>query len=139
PSGQIQLQTHGGEIRWRNVFIRELSDAEANDYLRMHSEAGMTPLFNGTDLTGWQGATDNYEVVDGAVRSKAGKGGVLYTADKYANFKARVEFKLPPGGNNGLAIRYPGEGDGAYVGMCELQVLDTEHEKYGKLDPRQAH
>ncbi len=23
--GPIQLQTHGGEIRWRNVFIRELS------------------------------------------------------------------------------------------------------------------
>jgi hypothetical protein len=22
--GPIQLQTHGGEIRWRNVFIREL-------------------------------------------------------------------------------------------------------------------
>ena len=25
--GPIQLQTHGGEIRWRNVFIRELSPA----------------------------------------------------------------------------------------------------------------
>ena len=37
---------------------------------------------------------------------------------------ARLEFKLPPGGNNGLAIRYPGKGDTAYVGMCELQVLD---------------
>ena len=23
--GPIQLQTHGGEIRWRNVFIKELS------------------------------------------------------------------------------------------------------------------
>ena len=23
--GPIQLQTHGGEIRWRNVFIRELA------------------------------------------------------------------------------------------------------------------
>jgi len=22
--GPIQLQTHGGEIRWRNIFIREL-------------------------------------------------------------------------------------------------------------------
>lgn len=24
PSGPIQLQTHGGEIRWRNIFIKEL-------------------------------------------------------------------------------------------------------------------
>jgi hypothetical protein len=52
---------------------------------------------------------------------------------------ARVEFKLPPGGNNGLAIRYPGKGDAAYEGMCELQILDDGDSKYGSLDPRQAH
>ena len=51
----------------------------------------------------------------------------------------RIEFRLPPGGNNGLAIRYPGEGDTAYVGMCELQILDDTTTKYGKLDPRQHH
>ena len=28
-SGPIQLQTHGGEIRWRNVFIREIGPEEA--------------------------------------------------------------------------------------------------------------
>ena len=52
-----------------------------------------------------------------------------------------VEFKLPPGGNNGLAIRYPGNGDTAYVGMCESQVLDDNYEKATgeKIDPRQAH
>ena len=52
---------------------------------------------------------------------------------------ARLEFKLPPGGNNGLAIRYPGQGDTAYKGMCELQVLDNEAEKFAKLDARQYH
>jgi hypothetical protein len=57
-----------------------------------------------------------------------------------ADFDARLEFKLPPGGNNGLAIRYPGEGDTAYVGMTELQVLDDNYEKVrGPIDPRQAH
>ena len=50
---------------------------------------------------------------------------------------ARVEYKLPPGGNNGLAIRYPGKGDTAYVGMCEIQVLDDTAKQYAKLDPRQ--
>jgi hypothetical protein len=25
--GPIQLQTHGGEIRWRNIFLRELTGA----------------------------------------------------------------------------------------------------------------
>jgi hypothetical protein len=52
---------------------------------------------------------------------------------------ARVEFKLPPGGNNGLAIRYPGHGDTAYAGMCELQILDDRASQYARLDPRQAH
>jgi len=52
-----------------------------------------------------------------------------------------VQFKLPPGGNNGLAIRYPGNGDTAYAGMCELQVLDDNYEQAtkSKIDPRQAH
>jgi hypothetical protein len=48
---------------------------------------------------------------------------------------------VPPGGNNGLAIRYPGSGDTAYAGMCELQVLDENYETVtkSKLDPRQVH
>ena len=75
----------------------------------------------------------------GTIMCKPGKGGVLHTADEYADFVVRLEFKLPEGGNNGLAIRYPGEGDTAYVGMCELQILDTEHPKYKGLDPRQVH
>lgn len=29
PTGPIQLQTHGGEIRWRNIFIREIGTDEA--------------------------------------------------------------------------------------------------------------
>src|SRR5690606_1547495 len=28
-SGPIMLQTHGGEIRWRNIFVREIPDDEA--------------------------------------------------------------------------------------------------------------
>ncbi len=139
PKGPIQLQTHGGEIRWRNIQVREIGSEEATEILRSHNDEGFTSLTNGTDLTGWTGAQDNYEVVDGAIRCKAGKGGVLHTTNEYADFVARLEFKLPPGGNNGLAIRYPGTGDPAYSGMCELQILDTEHPKYTKIDPRQVH
>ncbi|MGH7946595.1 MAG: 3-keto-disaccharide hydrolase, partial [Opitutaceae bacterium] len=31
--GPIQLQTHGGEIRWRNVFVREIGTEEASRLL----------------------------------------------------------------------------------------------------------
>jgi hypothetical protein len=139
-AGAIELQTHGGEIRWRNIFMKELNAQQANRILRNESGGGFASLFNGQNLAGWQGSVENYEVYDKSIRCKDGKGGVLYTKEEYADFVVRLEFKLPPGGNNGLAIRYPGgTGDSAYIGMCELQVLDTEDPKYANLDPRQAH
>ncbi len=137
--GPIELQTHGGEIRWRNVFIREIGADEANRTLTATGEAGFQHVFNGRDFTGWAGPVNNYEVTEGAIVCKPHNGGTIYTQEEYSDFSARLEFRLPPGGNNGLAIRYPGEGDTAYVGMCELQVLDTEAEMYAKIDPRQAH
>jgi hypothetical protein len=138
-SGPIELQTHGGEIRWRNIYVRELSGDEANAILREHEGQAFAGLFDGHSLDGWQGAIENYKVADGSIRCKEGKGGMLLTEKEYANFVARVEFRLPPGGNNGLVIRSPGEGDAAYMSMTELQVLDSEHEKYAKLDERQYH
>jgi hypothetical protein len=139
--GPIQLQTHGGEIRWRNVFIREIGADEANRILSAKGGEGFKAVFNGQDFAGWDGPVENYEVKDGAVICKPKKGGTIYTKDEYADFMARVEFKVPSGGNNGLAIRYPGKGDTAYAGMCELQVLDDNYEQAtkSKLDPRQVH
>ena len=139
PKGPIQLQTHGGEIRWRNIFVRKIPPAEATEILRKHDADGFRSLFNGRDFDGWTGATDNYEVKDGAIVCKAGKGGNLFTKQEYADFIVRLEFKLPPGGNNGLAIRYPGKGAVHTDGMCELQVLDSEHPRSATLDPRQYH
>ena len=138
-SGPIELQTHGGEIRWRNLYVRELDSEEANKVLRQHEGQAFASLFDGRSLEGWQGAVDHYEVIDGAIRCKQGQGGMLLTDEEFANFIARVEFRLPPGGNNGLVIRSPGTGDAAYVAMTELQVLDNGHEKYAQLDPRQYH
>lgn len=139
--GPIQLQTHGGEIRWRNVFIREISGEEATRILSARGRDGFAMIFNGRDFTGWAGPIDEYAIEDGALSCRPGKGGTIYTKDEYADFVARIEFAVPKGGNNGLAIRYPGSGDTAYVGMCELQVLDDGFElaRATKLDPRQAH
>ncbi|MFO0849291.1 MAG: DUF1080 domain-containing protein [Gemmataceae bacterium] len=135
----IILQTHAPEleIRWRNIFVREIPADEANKILADKVGDGFATVFNGKDFDGWQGATANYEVVDGALRCKKGKGGVLFTKDEYADFQVALEIKLPKDGNNGLGIRYPGKGDGAYSGMCELQVLDDNYSH--KIDPRQAH
>lgn len=139
PEGQIQLQTHGGEISWKNIFIKELSPEESLKVLVSEREDGFESVFNGENLDGWKGAVDNYEAVDGVIRCKKGKGGTLFTDEVFEDFKVSVQIKIPPAGNNGLAIRYPGEGNPAYAGMTELQVLDSEHEKYAKLDTRQYH
>ena len=138
--GPICLQTHGAPIRWRNVFVREINGAEANKYLASKGTEGFKAIFNGKDLTDWKGATDQYEVVDGAIFCKPNKGGNLYHKDDLTDFVARFEFKVPSGGNNGLCLRFPGTGNTAYVGMCELQILDDNYDKVkGKIDPRQVH
>lgn len=134
--GPIQLQTHGGEIRWRNLLVREIPAREANVML---AEDGFKPIFNGENLAGWRGPVDNYRVVDGAIVCKPDNGGTIYYHQEFSDFVVRLEFKLPPGGNNGLAIRYPGQGDTAYLGMTELQVLDNDADKYAQLDARQYH
>ncbi len=103
--------------------------------------AGFISVFNGKNFSGWAGPVENYAVTNGAIVCLPGKGGTIFTQREFTNFIVRLEFKLPPGGNNGLAIRYPGTGDTAYVGMCECQVLDEHFEKTTgkKIDPRQAH
>lgn len=100
---------------------------------------GFVSLFNGKNLDGWEGSTDGYAVQDGNIVCIRGKGGFLFTNKEYANFVLRFEFKLEPGGNNGLAVRAPLEGNPAYSGM-ELQILDNESDKYrDKLADYQYH
>ena len=127
--GPIQLQTHGGEIRWKNIFIREITS---------DNDKGYQTLFNGKDLSGWHGAVNNYEVVDGSIMCKKGKGGTLYAKEEYGDFSFKFEFQLPPGGNNGIAVRSPGKGDPAWEAY-EIQVLDDTAKKYAKLQPYQFH
>lgn len=142
-SGPIILQTHGGETRWRDIQIRRIGPVVANELLRCGgpareadaADSGFTSLFNGRDFTGWCGATRANRVEDGAILSESG---TIYTEAQYGDFVVRLEFLIPEGGNNGLAIRYPGDGDPAYVGMCELQILDNL--SYADLvSPRQMH
>jgi hypothetical protein len=145
PKGPIQLQTHGSEIRWRNVYIREIPADESNRELAGRSADGFVEHVNGKDLSNWQGAIDSYEMKDGAIVCKPGKGGDLLTKEPFENGTIRVEFRLPKGGNNGIALRTPPGKHSAADGL-ELQVIDSDgyNEKQaaaGKpgLEPYQYH
>lgn len=102
-------------------------------------DAAFRRIFNGADLTGWTGNTEGYGVENGAIRTFPDRaGGNLYTSDEFGDFVFRFAFKVPPGANNGIAIRAPLTGDAAYQGM-EIQVLDNSHPKYAGLKPWQFH
>lgn len=99
-----------------------------------------TPLFNGKDLTGWQGMqgpADNWGVVDGTLTCTGGKGAQwLATAKEYSDFELSLEFKLPVNGNSGVFIRAPKTGT-PYVDGMEIQLLDDYGEKWKNLKPDQ--
>jgi hypothetical protein len=127
-TGFLCLESEGSPVEFRRLRIRELPDETSR----------FKPLFSGHDLSGWQGATDGYEVVQGELRSKPGVGGNLLTVKEFGDFVLRFDFKLTPGANNGVAIRAPAEGTAAVAGI-ELQILDDGHEKYGDIQPWQTH
>jgi len=106
-----------------------LSDEETRE--------GFVLLFDGKTHTGWTGAVEGYPVRDGVL--VCDPGGNLFTEKEYADFIFRFEFKLPPGGNNGVGVRSPLKGNPAYAAM-EIQILDDGHQKYaGWLKPYQVH
>jgi HEAT repeat protein len=137
PKGAIELQAHGTDLAFRDIFVREL---DAANTLSPEEEAeGFVSLFNGMDLTNWTGKNHSYKVEDGTIVIRPTQGGGnLYTEKEYADFIFRFEFKLTPGANNGLGIRAPLGGDAAYQGY-ELQILDNDAPVYAQLKPYQYH
>lgn len=105
------------------------------------TEKGFVSLFDGKSLDGWQligKKGPGYVVENGILICPADGGGNLYTDKEYANFILRFDVKVAPGGNNGVGLRAPLEGDAAYVGM-ESQILDDYAPVYAGLRPEQYH
>ena len=141
PRGPICFQSHGEVTQFRNIRIRDIPFDESARLLAEISggESGYVPLFDGKSLAGWTGAVGEYEVVNGAIQCRSKGIGNLFTKDVFDNFVLRFEFRLPAGGNSGLAIHaMPTDAIPAYDAF-EIQVLDDSAEKYRDLHDYQYH
>jgi len=126
PAGQIELQSHSSPLFFRNIFIREIPTQKS---------LFTGSLFNGEDLKGWkiiEGKEENWRVKDGILFTTGEGGGWLSTDREFDNFQLDVDFRVSEGGNSGVFLRSPRQGDPAYTGM-EIQVLDDYAAEYAKL------
>jgi hypothetical protein len=139
PRGAIELQAHGTDLAFRDIYVRELGGPTPT-LTEQEKAEGFVPLFNGRNLDGWIGNLTGYKIDEGVMTfdPNAGDRSNIYTAKEYSDFSFRFEFQLTPGANSGVGIRAPREGDAAYVGM-EIQVLDDTAPVYATLQPYQYH
>lgn len=101
---------------------------------------GWELLFDGKDLSKWEGDIEGYAPLNGTINVNSKYGGNLYTKKEYTDFVYRFEFRfLYPGVNNGVGIRTPEGVDAAYGAMCELQILDHDDPIYANLREYQVH
>ncbi len=102
-------------------------------------EAKFVSLYNGKDLTGWHvkdGKAEAWKANGEMISCVAAGGGWLSSDKEYGDFVLRLEYRIGPGGNSGVGIRFPAQGDPAHVGM-EVQILDDEAPQYANLKPAQ--
>lgn len=108
------------------------------------TEPGYVSLFNGKDLSGWEGAGSDasacWKVEDGLLVCTGQKGPWLRSLEQYGDFNLRFEYKLKSGGNSGVYVRVPKDGDhrgrdlnGGKPSGVEIQLLDDADARYAKL------
>jgi len=107
-----------------NLFLINLSavaQTQPNTLTPQEKEEGYQLLFDGKELSPdiWRGDLAGYPVENGVITCR---GRNITTKEEFGDFIFRCEYKLPPGGNNGISIR----------GDLEIQVLDHHHPQYGK-------
>lgn len=134
--GYIGFQSEvdkGGQFEFRNVRITELDHRS---------------LFNGRDFAGWEGAGADaaacWKIEDGVLLCTGQRGPWLRSKSQYGDFNLRLEYKLKPGGNSGVYVRVPFDGDhrgkelsGGKPSGIEVQMLDDAATQYKDLKPYQ--
>jgi len=105
--------------------------------------ASFRPIFNGTDLEGWDGKPGAWEVRDGEIwctGSSEGKNWLIWRGGEPGDFVLRLEFRWDKG-NSGVQVRSDDLGEWQIfgyqvevaqrdvMGLWHHSLLDREHEK----------
>src|SRR5262245_10429887 len=113
-------------LRWAAAFTIAL----ASQGPTRAADEPWTPLFNGTDLTGWVQVNcpaETFTVRDGMIVTTGKPTGFLRTARQYENFVFEVEWRhMVPKGNSGIFVwadPLPAVGT-PFTRAVEVQVLD---------------
>lgn len=131
PIGHVGIQVEvpkGGQFLLRNLCITEL---------------GFASMFNGQNFAGWEGAGQPAEtcwkIENGLLVCTGQKGPWLRTCREYDNFSMRFDYLLAVGGNSGVYVRVPQDGnhhrenDTKPPAGFEVQVLDDAAKEHAKL------
>lgn len=124
------------------LLVSTAHSQEANVLPPLEKEQGFVLLFDGKTVSPdiWQDEKSiaGYPVENGVIVCR--KGGNLITKKEYGDFIFRFEFKLPPGGNNGVGIRTEGvDAELSFTGGTEIQILDNGADMYKTIQPYQFH
>jgi 3-keto-disaccharide hydrolase len=130
-TGFIGLQCEvptGGQFQFRNLWITEI---------------GYRSLFNGVDLSGWQGAGEPAEkcwrVQSRLLQCTGTVGPWLRSAAEFGDFNLRLDYQVSAEGNSGVYVRVPADGnhhrenDTLPPAGFEVQVLDDAAPKHKDL------
>lgn len=107
-------------------------------------------LFDGRTLTGWEatGSPESWSVDGDSILCTANRSGkCLATTEQFEDFILSLEFRMDPGSNSGVFVRWSNLEDPVNTGI-EIQILDSYGETtlvknscgalYGLVAPRVA-
>jgi hypothetical protein len=118
--GYIGLQLNSGQCEFKNIKLKPL---------------GLSPLFNGKDLTGWKNHPESkstFTVTDkGEIHVTSTGRGVLESEQQFADFVLQMEaISHAPELNSGLFIRsIPGEFSNGYESQIHNGIKDGDRKQ----------
>lgn len=126
---RIPERTH--EVAPKQQYVNVLSPSEQQEGFRL--------LFDGESLSGWRAFKAEqpptaWKVENGAImlQPNGGTRGDIMTAEQFADFELRLQWKVSPGGNSGIFFRVDASQAVPWNSAPEMQVLDDDRHLDGQ-------